>query len=175
MSHLLGNVAEGSLVYGKGAGVLPSALAIGTNGYYLTSNGTDPTWSALPTIPPVVATGGTCTSAVAMNGSPLQIGSVTVPATGTYLVNVTSQFQNSTTVGSQTTVELCLNTTPASFVGPLWEGGGIFPAITAGTFFQTVGASFVTSLTSGTTYYMNGLGVAQVLAAQNFLSLVRIV
>lgn len=174
MSNLLGNVAEGSLVYGKGAGVLPSALAIGTNGYYLTSNGTDPTWSALPTIPPLAATVGICTSSVTMTGSAIQIGSVTVPANGKYLVNVSSQFQNSTTIGSQSTVELCLNTTTASFPGALWEGGGYMPTIASGTFFQTVSTSFVATLTSGTTYYMNGLGVSQVFAAFNSLSLVRI-
>jgi len=46
VSNLLGNGAEGSLFYGKGAGALPAKLAIGTNNYVLTSNGTDPTWAA---------------------------------------------------------------------------------------------------------------------------------
>jgi hypothetical protein len=50
VTHLLGNAAEGALVYGKGAGNLPATLAVGTNGQVLTSNGTDPTWSATNTL-----------------------------------------------------------------------------------------------------------------------------
>ena len=43
-SNLLGNAAEGSIFYGKGAGTLSAKLAIGANGTFLYSNGTDPSW-----------------------------------------------------------------------------------------------------------------------------------
>src|ERR1035437_3882651 len=36
ITNLLGNAAEGALFYGKGAGVLPAKLAVGTSGQVLT-------------------------------------------------------------------------------------------------------------------------------------------
>jgi hypothetical protein len=49
LTNLMGNAAEGSLFYGKGAGTLPSKLAIGSQYQTVQSNGTDPTWAASST------------------------------------------------------------------------------------------------------------------------------
>lgn len=49
LTNLMGNGAEGSLFYGKGAATLPAKLAIGIQGKVLVSNGTDPTWGSVLT------------------------------------------------------------------------------------------------------------------------------
>jgi hypothetical protein len=49
-THLLGNLAEGAIVYGKGTGVLPASLTVGTANQVLSSNGTDPAWVAAPAV-----------------------------------------------------------------------------------------------------------------------------
>ena len=46
VSHLLGNLGEGSIIYGKGAATIPVELVAGTTGYQLTMGASDPQWSA---------------------------------------------------------------------------------------------------------------------------------
>jgi hypothetical protein len=50
VANLMGNLAEGAIVYGKGSATLPTSLTIGTSGQVLSSNGTDPTWVAANTL-----------------------------------------------------------------------------------------------------------------------------
>ena len=83
----LPNLAQGSIFLGDSNGA-PSALAIGTNAYVLTSNGTTASWAA--------ATGGGSTISVQDSGA--------TPVTGISTLNFTNNLSVATTPGGIATI-----------------------------------------------------------------------
>jgi hypothetical protein len=141
ITHLLGNGAEGSLLYGKGTGVLPAALAVGASGTYLGSNGTDPVWS-YPTLTYAVQD---TTLSTALSASPVTISSLASLVAGTYLLNTTVNVINS----GATSLSILTTVVTGGASGKA-QALAIFPVISSGTYVQSITASDIIVL-SGTT------------------------
>jgi hypothetical protein len=151
MANLFGNAAEGSLFYGKGAGTLPAKLAIGTNGQVLTSNGTDPVWSATPGSLSVTNFAPSSISAYNLNASSLTAidttnlttSSFTVPSSGRIKVTLGLCYAPG---GASCTVSMCMkNHSGGANVGPVITLG---PSVN-GVKQQIVSVWYITGLTPG--------------------------
>ena len=200
MSHLFGSQAEGSLFYAKGAGVLPSALAVGGAGAILTSNGTDPAyvalgtsgyyltagasapqWTALPTIPPVTENFTFGLPSITLSGSPQTVLTSGSLVAGTYLVAGQMNFSNSGATTGINNIGAFIGGATNSSATVYGIGWAQVSAIASGTFNLSIPITTIVTLGSTQNLYLEAInnggggGTFVVSTSQDsLLSIVRI-
>ena len=190
VSSLLGNASEGSLFYGGGTGSLartlpiggagallqsnavdPSWLALGANGYVLTSNGTTSLWK-YPTL--TYVQGGSVTTGPLSNAYQ-QVQTLAIATAGLYLVTCVTDVYNNT-ANSLTQIVSVLSAVTASTTGAVSSGDLIFPNTASGTWHGGASLIVLASL-SAQTYYLNvngGTNGSQISVNNSTVSAVRI-
>ncbi len=175
VANLLGNAAEGSVFYGKGAGALAAKLAVGTTGQILGTNGTDPVWTTPLGLTSASSFIGGPVSLTA--STPANITSLTLAA-GTWLLTGQGCIDN-TTAATVIAAQLWIATTSAGDRSTAITGAEMY---TGGTTASTahivsLACSCIVAPAITTTYYLvgelaGGAGtVGSVLAADTIINL----
>jgi len=167
-------VVRGDLVTGQGASAKWARLAIGANGLYLSSDGTDVSWAAVPAGPsyPIIPSlGGTGVanndlSTLTITGAfPLTLTltagtGVTLPTTGTLATLAGTEYLSSKTIDLETTTDVnsgivLKDGLPILHDYPAGGADNIFVGVGAGNFALTggqnvgIGVNSLTALTNG--------------------------